>query len=412
MKNLIIKNDGLITVEDLMLIGSSTKRNNTDKIGMFGSGWKYALAYLLRNDVSIEIYSGLDVIKIATVEKYHRNNKIKVITVNDIETSLTTEMGPQWTAWMAIREIVSNAIDEGGYSYQITQQDGERFMSDSTTTISISLNDELQKIMDNFDNYFSFDKTPDFTYNGGKIFFKEELSPLVIYRKGIKCYDTEFLSYLDIDFNDIKINESRLTDTYSINKQFKKLLELDDINEDVLFAIFKTEWEKYSINPFASVDTPSEHILTHAQNIKQKYNATFTCEMISKLGGLLFTESGDILLYIPDTWYKEFREAKLITTNILSFGHFEFIKNDNLSTDMINLIDIIKNKFEKLYMHFNIEIGDLTHGYVQYEDGTVYLKEDYIKNTILLNNEFNQLCVYILDKLDNNTKKTLFIYKN
>lgn len=403
MKNLIIKNDGLITVEDLMLIGSSTKRSDSDKIGMFGSGWKYALAYLLRNDVNIDIYSGLDVIKISTVEKYHRNNKIKVITVNDIETSLTTEMGPQWTAWMAIREIVSNAIDEGGYSYKITRKYSERFMSDSTTTICLSLNDELQNIMDNFDDYFSFDKTPDFTYSYGKIFLKQELSPLVIYRKGIKCYNTEFLSYFDIDFNDIKINESRLTDTYSINGQFKKLLELDDINEDVLFAIFKTQWEKYSINPFASVDTPSEHILTHATNIKEKYNASFTCEMISKLGGLLFSDTGDILLHIPDTWYKDFRDAKLITTNILSFGSFEFIKNDNLSTEMYELIDNIKTTFDKYNLSFGVEIGELTYGRIQFYNNTIFIKEDYIDKITFL-----ELCVDILDKLDTNKKLTLF----
>lgn len=50
MKYIRIKNQWLIEPQALHLVGASTKRNDASKIGQFGSGNKYAMAYLLRNN--------------------------------------------------------------------------------------------------------------------------------------------------------------------------------------------------------------------------------------------------------------------------------------------------------------------------------------------------------------------------
>ena len=94
-----ISNSGLIEEEALTLLGASSKRNDSSKIGMFGSGNKYALAFFKRNNIDIRIFSGKNEIEIDLVEKNFKNKTFKVLSINGKETSITTEFGPKWKLW-------------------------------------------------------------------------------------------------------------------------------------------------------------------------------------------------------------------------------------------------------------------------------------------------------------------------
>mgnify|MGYP000651360957 CR=1 FL=1 len=82
MKYLRISNKGIINVEALTLLGASTKRGLNGKIGMFGSGNKYALAFLLRNGFEVSIYAGNEKIEIGTEKAQFRDNDFEVITIS------------------------------------------------------------------------------------------------------------------------------------------------------------------------------------------------------------------------------------------------------------------------------------------------------------------------------------------
>lgn len=319
MNWLRISNDGLICPEDLTLIGSSTKREQSGKIGMFGSGWKYALAWLIRNDCKPLIYSGNEYMNIDFKVKMHRSNIVNVITVNDIETSLTTEMGPKWTGWMALREVISNAIDEGGYS--ITTQWSPTFSGEQgRTVVYIPMNGELSEVMLKYDSYFAFNRKEVFKNKYGRIFVKSEPSPLNIYRKGIRCYDTKELSSIDVDFEDISINEDRLCQSYTIGYRLHDLVE-----EGVPTLIFKKILEEEKTDWL-----PSYHMNDNIfKNVKDLIDTghSFTTKTLQKLGGMLFSQEG--ALVIPADWYKKLQDLGLVSSPFEMLGGDEqFIRTD------------------------------------------------------------------------------------
>ena len=58
MKYILIENEGEIEINSFELIGASTKREDDTKIGFFGSGLKYSIAYMMRKNISFRVFSG------------------------------------------------------------------------------------------------------------------------------------------------------------------------------------------------------------------------------------------------------------------------------------------------------------------------------------------------------------------
>lgn len=206
MKQLKISNKGLIEIGALSLLGACTKRNNTDKIGMFGSGNKYAIACFLRNNINIKIFSGKTEIKVSTITKEFAQQKFNVICFNDKETSITTETGPQWKIWQAIREIYCNAIDESEASISIVE---DIIGEEDKTNFYIDLTNEVLEIYDNIKDYFAIDKKVLFENKTGQILEKHSINTCV-YRKGIKVYNTDLNSIFDYNIFNLDITEDRI----------------------------------------------------------------------------------------------------------------------------------------------------------------------------------------------------------
>ena len=207
MTYLKIKNDGLIDVKAFSLIGASTKLGNANTIGQFGSGNKYAIAYLLRNNYDFKVFSGSNEIEFSKKQQEFREQSFDIICINGQETSMTTQMGFDWKMWYAMRELICNAMDEDGFELI---EDAEIDSNSGETHIYIKNTDELKEFMLDFDNYFSMKKKTLCKVGNGSILRNHGTPTVNIYRKGIRCYDGLRKALFDYNFDFIDINESRV----------------------------------------------------------------------------------------------------------------------------------------------------------------------------------------------------------
>lgn len=214
MSYLLIENKGELDVSSLILIGASTKRGNDNMIGFYGSGNKYAIATLLRKGVPFKIFSGTNQVSITTEEVIFRDVLFKKIFINEQPTSLTTDMGPEWEEWMAIREWVSNSIDEG--SSRIVKSIASAKGEAGYTRFYVELVPEIKNLISNWNNLFTYQRKDvvykDAISNKGSLYeqnMKDER--VLLFRKGIKVYeDTNKKALFHYDLDNFPINESRI----------------------------------------------------------------------------------------------------------------------------------------------------------------------------------------------------------
>ena len=208
MKYLEITNSGIMEMEALTLLGASTKRGDSSTIGEFGTGNKFAIPYFIRNGINIKIFRGVDEVKITTVEKKLRDQVFDVIVFNGSESSFTTEAGHGWDCWQALREVYCNAKDEGGLTMTVVDEK-EVKPAKGWTIFYIEYTNEVEEFYRNKDDYFAFGKEILFENKFGKI-LKKHGTKTCVYRKGIKCFETDRDSLFDYDFNNIDITEDRM----------------------------------------------------------------------------------------------------------------------------------------------------------------------------------------------------------
>lgn len=82
MNYLQIRSKGEIDIQAFTLIGASTKTGDSSKIGMYGSGNKYAISSLLRQKINFKVFSGESEIVFSTSPNTFRDKAFDVILVN------------------------------------------------------------------------------------------------------------------------------------------------------------------------------------------------------------------------------------------------------------------------------------------------------------------------------------------
>ena len=114
MTYVIFENPGTLDPRAITIMGLNVKEN-TNPIGYFGTGFKYAIAIALRNHCNVLIQDGMGSDQtIKQVENYFRAKKYMSLWLGDKELPFTTDLGKNWSLWQAYREFKGNCDDEGG----------------------------------------------------------------------------------------------------------------------------------------------------------------------------------------------------------------------------------------------------------------------------------------------------------
>lgn len=267
MKFIKITSKGEIDVRAFSKMGASSKREDGTKIGMFGSGLKYSLAYLLRKNIQFKVFSGYREVNFSTKEDVFRGKIIHSIYINDRETDLTTDMGMDWEHWFVIREIYCNALDESEASISIENANSIESLKpvEDFTTFYINVDSEFEKILNEWDLYFS-ENRKDIVYHdlkSNQIYSGGE--NLIIYRKGIRCHFVQKQkSVFSYDLSSVEINESRtLKNEYALRSDLVGLLRANEDN-GVIHRILHNindcwennfSWDSRSYIPFSNTWT-------------------------------------------------------------------------------------------------------------------------------------------------------------
>lgn len=252
MKHLVFRNQGQLSVLDLTTMGDSIKRDNDSKIGKFDSGLKYALAILYRNNVNfrIDLQDRYYTISSTTLTDVFNDKSKEVLVIKehinlqledpeldytrvDHITGFSPQLGYNWEFWMAIRELWCNCLDEGGTRELYDFYYNERVSAvGNETLITIIVDDKVQEVLDNWDNYFlkkdlvvSFEDS----HNEDLEIHNNTSNYLKIYKQGVLVYeDKNKRALYSYNHKSLQIDEMR---RYQLNSSLER-----DIRETIAMS--------------------------------------------------------------------------------------------------------------------------------------------------------------------------------
>lgn len=233
MKYIKIQNKGLLDMRLIALMGGTTKANDQYKIGQWGSGLKYTLAWLIKNNLSFHVFIGETKVEISTETEEIRDEVFEIICIDGKRTSVTTQMGGDaWTEWMIIRELWCNALDEGGESREITTDVSGK---EGSTTFYIQASPALMDVWNNWGDFFLHDSEPMFESTDYRVY--PSSGCLKLYKQGVLIHeDQSQKSLFRYDIRNAEINELR---EFKGSVNFEIVKALSDANEKVISYFFE-----------------------------------------------------------------------------------------------------------------------------------------------------------------------------
>jgi len=236
VRYLLIENEGELDRNALLLMGASTKRSDVSKIGMFGTGAKYAIAVLLAAGIDVEIRTTRNGeekrFRFRTEEVRLRGQTFHQILLledqerNGTPLNFTTEMGGvNWTVEAALRELVSNAFDEPRPCVDVVE---DLVTIPGKTRVYVQFTPAVKLFWHKFDRTFLFRRRP--LEQGSDWAIYEPIDGIArVYRKGVLVWSGEekgptLDAAFDYNIDDISINEERQADQWSVRGRLGYLM--------------------------------------------------------------------------------------------------------------------------------------------------------------------------------------------
>lgn len=265
-----------LSLINLTTIGDSEKREDETKIGQFSSGQAYSTALLLRDDVGLEvnIYGGYytegekytetinystsdkicestgkskEIIVLAYEKQFHGNCD-SALTFSGgytesetIETAFALQLGYNWEIWMALRELWSNMLDEGGYV--VEQESYPEPKTGTVITLTFDENNSFYEVWQNRHLYIN-EKPPLYTLNHNVEVLENEEGYLRIYKQNILVYtDEKIPSKFAYNVKSGTIDERRiLSNVYNVESDIVYAIK-STTNEDFLRQIITKDFD-------------------------------------------------------------------------------------------------------------------------------------------------------------------------
>ncbi len=236
MSYVMIQNSGEVPIWGIRLMGFSNK--TADKIGRFGTGLKESIALLARLGLQPIIFSG----------ELRMDFKVELLDgQEEICFKLSEERGRfaadvwhglgihpnlgrhDWDdPWMIFREVVCNALDESGkdnlfhdvcHHEPVGVVGATRFYIPATKAIVEAYGTIEDKLLP----LGHYEVETEITGTGRAIKNRKK-NKLQVFHRGVWIQENTCESLFDYEIDDLKLNESRSADWYTINTEVSKLV--------------------------------------------------------------------------------------------------------------------------------------------------------------------------------------------
>jgi hypothetical protein len=310
----MIENEGELDRRLIELLGGTTKENS-DKIGMHGSGIKYAIAECLRDNIGVSICIGESLLTFDIIQENIRDTVFDRIVIKEnghdvVKTGLTTKFGHHdWKdPWFIIREFICNAMDESGNWIGKTVDSISGV--NGKTRVFIEMTPAIKEIVHHLSSYIKQEEPLHLATPFGSVYQKTGLKCRV-FRKNIFVKEMEYSSVYDYNLDMININEARTAGEwdirYEVGRVFFNLPLVARVSILQEIAKHGDKCFEGGINYFPSMDD------CRKQALLQAFQAAFPENVVVSMGIVYYlqelTSRGYLPVTFPTPWDKELREA-------------------------------------------------------------------------------------------------------